>query len=294
MGRKTTMAERKALGKGLGALIPDIEGSLEEKEASLYCNIGEIQLNPYQPRTLFNQEKIEDLANSIKEKGVIQPLLVKKVGNDYQLIAGERRLRAAKRAGVTKVPVIVKNVSDAEQLEYALIENLQRENLNPIEEAEAYKRLMNKFDYTQQKLSQALSKNRATVANLLRLLKLPAEVKKSLAQEEITMGHARSLLSLNEPQKQREAYRIVVRKGLSVRETEKLVKKLTLVKKKKVPEKGLVDLEYMRNDLRQWLGTQVKIVTSGKKGKIIIEFYSSEELERIIERIRGTHERAGS
>ena len=288
------MAERKALGKGLGALIPDIEGSLEEKEASLYCNIGEIQLNPYQPRTLFNQEKIEDLANSIKEKGVIQPLLVKKVGNDYQLIAGERRLRAAKKAGVTKVPVIVKNVSDAEQLEYALIENLQRENLNPIEEAEAYKRLMNKFDYTQQKLSQALSKNRATVANLLRLLKLPAEVKKSLAQEEITMGHARSLLSLNEPQKQREAYRIVVRKGLSVRETEKLVKKLTLVKKKKVPEKGLVDLEYMRNDLRQWLGTQVKIVTSGKKGKIIIEFYSSEELERIIERIQGTHERAGS
>jgi ParB family chromosome partitioning protein len=288
------MAERKALGKGLGALIPDIEGSIEEKEASLYCSISEIQLNPYQPRTLFNQEKIEDLASSIKEKGVIQPLLVKKVGNDYQLIAGERRLRAAKRAGVTKVPVIVKNVSDAEQLEYALIENLQRENLNPIEEAEAYKRLMNKFDYTQQKLSQALSKNRATVANLLRLLKLPAEVKKSLAQEEITMGHARSLLSLNEPQKQREAYRIVVRKGLSVRETEKLVKKLTLVKKKKVPEKGLVDLEYMRNDLRQWLGTQVKIVSSGKKGKIIIEFYSSEELERIIERIRGTHERAGS
>ncbi len=288
------MAERKALGKGLGALIPDIEGSLEEKEASLYCNISEIQLNPYQPRTLFNQEKIEDLANSIKEKGVIQPLLVKKVGNDYQLIAGERRLRAAKKAGVTKVPVIVKNVSDAEQLEYALIENLQRENLNPIEEAEAYKRLMNKFDYTQQKLSQALSKNRATVANLLRLLKLPAEVKKSLAQEEITMGHARSLLSLSEPQKQREAYRIVVRKGLSVRETEKLVKKLTLVKKKKVPEKGLVDLEYMRNDLRQWLGTQVKITTSGKKGKIIIEFYSSEELERIIERIRGANDRAGS
>ena len=288
------MAERKALGKGLGALIPDVEGSLEEKEASLYCNIGEIQLNPYQPRTLFNQEKMEDLAKSIKEKGVIQPLMVKSVGNDYQLIAGERRLRAAKRAGVTKVPVIVKKVSKAEQLEYSLIENLQRENLNPIEEAEAYKRLMKEFDYTQQKLSQALSKNRATVANLLRLLKLPAEVKKSLAQGEVTMGHARSLLSLSEPQKQREAYRIVVRKGLSVRETEKLVKKLTQIKKKRVPEKGLVDLEYIRNDLRQWLGTQVKIVTRGKKGKIIIEFYSSEEFERIIERIRGTHERAGS
>jgi len=288
------MAERKALGKGLGALIPEVSGSMEEKEASLYCNIGEIQLNPYQPRTLFNQEKIEDLANSIKEKGVIQPLLVKKVGSDYQLIAGERRLRAAKRAGVTKVPVIVKKVSKAEQLEYSLIENVQRENLNPIEEAEAYKRLMKEFDYTQQKLSQALSKHRATVANLLRLLKLPAEVKKSLAQEVITMGHARSLLSLSEPQKLREAYRTVIRKGLSVRETEKLVKKLLQVKKKKVPEKVLVDLEYIRNDLRQWLGTQVKIVTSGKKGKIIIEFYSSEELERIIERIRGAHERAGS
>jgi ParB family chromosome partitioning protein len=288
------MAERKALGKGLGALIPDIEGSLEEKEASFYCHTGEIQPNPYQPRTLFNQEKIEDLANSIKEKGVIQPLLVKRVGNDYQLIAGERRLRAAKRAGVTKVPVIVKNVSDAEQLEYALIENMHRKDLNPIEEAEGYKRLMVEFDYTQQKLSQKLSKNRATVANLLRLLRLPAEIKKSLAQEEITMGHARSLLSLSEPQKQREAYRIVVRKGLSVRETEKLVKKLTQVKKKKAPEKELVDLEYMRNDLRQWLGTQVKITTSGKKGKIIIEFYSSEELERIIERIRGANDRAGS
>jgi ParB family chromosome partitioning protein len=288
------MAERKALGKGLGALIPDIEGSLEEKEAGFYCHTGEIQPNPYQPRTLFNQEKIEDLANSIKEKGVIQPLLVKRVGNDYQLIAGERRLRAAKRAGVTKVPVIVKNVSDAEQLEYALIENMHRKDLNPIEEAEGYKRLMVEFDYTQQKLSQKLSKNRATVANLLRLLRLPAEIKKSLAQEEITMGHARSLLSLSEPQKQREAYRIVVRKGLSVRETEKLVKKLTQVKKKKAPEKGLVDLEYMRNDLRQWLGTQVKITTSGKKGKIIIEFYSSEELERIIERIRGANDRAGS
>ncbi len=288
------MAERKALGKGLGALIPDIEGSLEEKEAGFYCHTGEIQPNPYQPRTLFNQEKIEDLANSIKEKGVIQPLLVKRVGNDYQLIAGERRLRAAKRAGVTKVPVIVKNVSNAEQLEYALIENMHRKDLNPIEEAEGYKRLMVEFDYTQQKLSQKLSKNRATVANLLRLLRLPAEVKKSLAQEEITMGHARSLLSLSEPQKQREAYRIVVRKGLSVRETEKLVKKLTQVKKKKAPGKELVDLEYMRNDLRQWLGTQVKIVTSGKKGKIIIEFYSSEELERIIERIRGANDRTGS
>ena len=281
------MAERKALGKGLGALIPDIEDDLEGKEGALYCNLDEIQVNPYQPRTVFDQEKIEELTRSIKEKGVIQPLLVRKVGGGYQLVAGERRLRAAKKAELEKIPVVVKEISKAELLEYSLIENLQRENLNPIEEAEAYKRLMKDFDYTQQKVSQVLGKNRATVANQLRLLKLPGMVKKSLAKGEISMGHARGLLSLSELQKVKEAFRIVVGKGLSVRETEKLVKRLSQEKKKKEPEKRLIHLEYVRNDLRQWLGTQVKIVKSGKKGKIIIEFYSSEELERIIERIKG-------
>jgi len=281
------MAERKALGKGLGALIPDIEDDFEGKEGALYCSLDEIQVNPYQPRTVFDQEKIEELTHSIKEKGVIQPLLVRKVKGGYQLVAGERRLRAAKKAGLEKVPVVVREISKAELLEYSLIENLQRENLNPIEEAEAYKRLMKDFDYTQQKVSQVLGKNRATVANQLRLLKLPGVVKKSLAKGEISMGHARGLLGLSELQKVKEAFRIVVGKGLSVRETEKLVKRLSQEKKKKEPEKRLIHLEYVRNDLRQWLGTQVKIVKSGKKGKIIIEFYSSEELERIIERIKG-------
>jgi ParB family transcriptional regulator, chromosome partitioning protein len=282
------MAERKALGKGLGALIPDIEDDLEGKEGALYCNLDEIQVNPYQPRTVFDQEKIEELTHSIKEKGVIQPLLVRKVKGGYQLVAGERRLRAAKKAGLEKIPVVVREISKAELLEYSLIENLQRENLNPIEEAEAYKRLMKDFGYTQQQVSQVLGKNRATVANQLRLLKLPGMVKKSLALGEISMGHARGLLSLSELQKVKEAFRIVVGKGLSVRETEKLVKRLSQEKIKKEPEKRLIHLEYVRNDLRQWLGTQVKIVKSGKKGKIIIEFYSSEELERIIERIKGS------
>jgi len=281
------MVERKALGKGLGALIPDIEDDLEGKEGALYCTLDEIQVNPYQPRTVFDQEKIEELTRSIKEKGVIQPLLVRKVGGGYQLVAGERRLRAAKKAGLEKIPVVVREISKTELLEYSLIENLQRENLNPIEEAEAYKKLMKDFDYTQQKVSQVLGKNRATVANQLRLLKLPGVVKKSLAKGEISIGHARGLLSLSELQKVKEAFRIVVGKGLSVRETEKLVKRLSQEKKKKEPEKRLIHLEYVRNDLRQWLGTQVKIVKSGKKGKIIIEFYSSEELERIIERIKG-------
>ncbi len=286
------MAERKALGKGLGALIPDTEGVFKGEEGNLYCNIDDIQPNPYQPRTVFDKEKIEELAHSIKEKGVIQPLLVKELGIGYQLIAGERRLRAAKIAGHKRVPIIVKKASDLEQLEYSLIENLQREDLNPIEEADAYKRLMKEFSYTQQKLSQALGKNRTTIANQLRLLNLPDVVKESLARNEITMGHARSLLSLSELQKQREAYRILVHKGLSVRETERLVKRLSQVKKKKRPEKRFVHLEQIRNDLIQWLGTQVKIVSSGKKGRIVIEFYSSEELERIIERIKGVHEKA--
>jgi len=286
------MAERKVLGKGLGALIPDVGDDFKRKERDFHCNIDEIQLNPYQPRNVFDQEKIEELANSIKEKGVIQPLLVKELEMGYQLIAGERRLRAAKIAGLNSVPIIVKKVSVEEQLEYSLIENLQREDLNPIEEADAFKRLMKEFGYTQQKLSQVLSKNRTTIANQLRLLKLPEMIKESLARNEISMGHARSLLGLNEVQKQREAYRILVRKGLSVRETEKLVKKLSQAKTKKGQEKRLIHLEYVRNDLIQWLGTQVKIVKRGEKGKIIIEFYSSEELERIIERIKGVHEKA--
>ena len=286
------MAERKVLGKGLGALIPDVGKDFERKEDSLYCKIDEIKFNPYQPRTIFGQEKIEELAHSIKEKGVIQPLLVKEVENGYQLIAGERRLRAARIANLKRVPIIVKKVSAAEQLEYSLVENLQREDLNPIEEAEAYKKLMKQFDYTQQMLSKVLSKNRATIANQLRLLKLPDVVKKSLARNEITMGHARSLLSLNELQKQREVFKVVMRKGLSVRETEKLVKKLGQAKRRKEKEKRLIHLEYMRNDLRQWLGTQVKIVKRGKKGRIIIEFYSSEDLERIVERIKGINEKA--
>ena len=286
------MAERKVLGKGLGALIPDVGKDFERKEDSLYCKIDEIKFNPYQPRTIFGQEKIEELAHSIKEKGIIQPLLVKEVENGYQLIAGERRLRAARIANLKRVPIIVKKVSAAEQLEYSLVENLQREDLNPIEEAEAYKKLMKQFDYTQQMLSKVLSKNRATIANQLRLLKLPDVVKKSLARNEITMGHARSLLSLNELQKQREVFKVVMRKGLSVRETEKLVKKLGQAKRRKEKEKRLIHLEYMRNDLRQWLGTQVKIVKRGKKGRIIIEFYSSEDLERIVERIKGIDEKA--
>ena len=285
------MAERKVLGKGLGALIPEIPENSGKQDGTLQCTIDDIQVNPYQPRTLFNQEKIEELASSIKEKGIIQPLLVKEVDIGYQLIAGERRLRAAKVAGLSQVPVIVKNVSEEEQIELSLIENLQREDLNPIEEAESYKKLMQDFEYTQQKLAQVLGKDRTTIANQIRLLKLPTMVKKALSQNEISMGHARCLLSITEPLKLREAYRLVLLKGLSVRETEKLAKKMNQVKSRKKVEEKSVHLESLRNDLMQHLGTQVKIWQRGKKGKIIIEFYSPEELEGILERIKGVNER---
>ncbi len=281
------MAERKALGKGLGALIPEIKDNLDSTGKGFYCNIADIQVNPHQPRTEFDQAKIEELAQSIKEKGIIQPLLVREMDIGYQLIAGERRLRAAKLAGLSRVPIIVKNVSEEEQIEYSLIENLQREDLNPIEEAEAYKKLMHDYDYTQQKLSQVLGKDRATIANLVRLLKLPSMIKKSLAHNEISVGHARCLLSITEPLKMREAYRLVLVKGLSVRETEKLAKRLNQTPRKREPDKLSVQLEALRTELMQHLGTQVKIIKQGKKGRIIIEFYSNEELEGILERIKG-------
>ena len=285
------MAERKVLGKGLGALIPEVKEDAETSDRSLNCTIENIQVNPHQPRTVFNQDKIEELSRSIKEKGIIQPLLVKESDIGYELIAGERRLRAAKLAGLTQVPIIVKNVSEEEQVEYSLIENLQREDLNPIEEAEAYKKLMQDYEYTQQKLSQVLGKDRTTIANQIRLLKLPTIVKKALSQNEISMGHARCLLSIPEPLKLREAFRLVLLKGLSVRETEKLAKKLNQTKTRKKTEEKSTHLEAIRSDLMQHLGTQVKIWQKGKKGKIIIEFYSPEELEGILERIKGVDER---
>ena len=285
------MAERKVLGKGLGALIPEIKEDAGTSERSLNCTIDTIQVNPHQPRKVFDQDKIEELARSIKEKGIIQPLLVKESEIGYELIAGERRLRAAKLAGITQVPIIVKTVSEEEQIELSLIENLQREDLNPIEEAEAYKKLMQDFEYTQQQLSQVLGKDRTTIANQIRLLKLPAMVKKALSQNEISMGHARCLLSISEPLKLREAFRLVLLKGLSVRETEKLAKKLNQTKTIKKTEEKSTHLEAIRSDLMQHLGTQVKILQKGKKGKIIIEFYSPEELEGILERIKGVDER---
>ena len=284
------MTKRPALGKGLGALIPDIEK--EDRKNFLSCGIEEITPSRYQPRRGFDERRLSELADSIREKGIIEPLIVRKRETGYELIVGERRWRAAQRAGLKEVPVIVRDVTTAEAMELALIENLQREDLNSIEEAEAYKRLMEEFHYTQEELARRIGKDRTTVANAVRLLKLPEEVKDSLADESISSGHARAFLTLDTAEEQRTACREVIKKGLSVRETERLVKRLSLQESKgemdvKLAREEDPHLGYLEETLKKFLGTQVRIPRKERKGKIEIEFYSEEDLERIIERIMG-------
>ena len=282
------MAKRPALGKGLGALIPDIEK--EDRKNLFSCGIEEITPSRYQPRKGFDEGKLTELANSIKEKGIIEPLIVRKTDGGYELIVGERRWRAAQRAGIKEIPVIVRDVSTGEALELALIENLQREDLNPLEEAEAYKRLMEEFQYKQEELAKRIGKDRTTVANALRLLKLPQEIKAYLADETISSGHARALLGLDNHEEQKMACMKVIKKGLSVRDAERLVRRLNLQPSKEgvagePPSEEELHLGYLEETLRKFLGTQVRIPKKGRRGKIEIEFYSEEDLERILELI---------
>lgn len=282
------MTKRKVLGKGLGALIPEIN-QYDDKDNYVYCNVEDIKPNKFQPRKGFDEDKIEDLVVSIKEKGIIQPLIVRDVGDGYELIAGERRWRAAKRAGITEVPVIVKKASDTEVLELSLIENIQREDLSCLEEAEAYKRLTEEFTLTQEEVAKRVGKDRSTITNYLRLLKLPLEIRDGLSRDVVTMGHARAFLSLETPVKQREAYRQVLKRGLSVRQTENMVRGLKREKKNKPLERDKdIHLDAIKNELIKQFGTQVKIVArKGGRGKIEIEFYSLDDLDRIIETLKG-------
>ncbi|MFH1624803.1 MAG: ParB/RepB/Spo0J family partition protein [Pseudomonadota bacterium] len=279
------MTKRTALGKGLGALIPDITQLADDKDSYVYCKVEDITPNKFQPRKQFHDERTDDLVASIKEKGIIQPLIVRQIEDGYELIAGERRWRAAKRAGIKEVPVIIRKVSDTEVLELSLVENIQREDLNALEEAQAYKRLVEESNLTQEEIAKRLGKNRSTITNYLRLLRLSPEIRDALVTNNITMGHARAFLSLETAAKQREAYRQVLKRGFSVRQTENLVRRLKGEKKHKLIEKQKdIHLESIRNELVRRLGTQVKVVTrKGGRGKIEIEFYSLEDLDRIIE-----------
>lgn len=277
--------KKMALGRGLDALIPNFEPVHEDTEKDyLHCDIDLIHSNPYQPRIRFAEEELAELSASVREQGIIQPLLVRKHATlGYELIAGERRLRAAKIAGLTQVPVVIREVSDANMLEISLVENIQRENLNPLEESEAYYRLISEFGMTQEQVADRVGKSRPAVANFLRLKNLPEQIRDSLRDGELSMGHARALLSLEHSAQQSDAWRMVISKGLSVRETEILVRRLKTEEKK--PKKSAADAAYftsLSEDLSRRFGTKVQIRRRGKKGKLEIEFYTDEDLDRVL------------
>jgi len=284
MNKKTT------LGKGLNALFPDI-GSVMEEEGktgvATLLDIEAIHPNPYQPRKIFDPEKIEELAASLRSSGILQPLIVRKGSDGYELIAGERRWRAAIKADLKEVPVIIKNVSNDQVLKLSLIENLQRENLNPIEEAEAYYRLIEDFKFLQEAVGEAVGKNRSTITNALRLLKLPEEIKKDLSLGKISSGHARAILVLDNNAKRLTLHREIIKRELSVRQTEELVKHWKERRPLPARRKEPVEIKSIRENLQRALGTQVKITRKGKQGKIEIFFFSDDDLERILEIIQG-------
>jgi ParB family chromosome partitioning protein len=282
------MEKRPALGKGLSALIPDAP---EPRLGPLEVDVDRLSPNALQPRSQADDERLADLARSIKSNGVIQPIIVRKVGDRFQIIAGERRWRAARQAGLLQVPVVVREVAKGQErslLEMALIENIQRENLNPIDEAHAYHRLSAEFHLTQEDIADAVGKDRSSVANYLRLLKLPDDVRADVAAGTLSMGHARALLTLTDEADQRRTARDIIAQNLSVRETESLVKRIAEGGKPPHAARGpAVDVHTRAAEdrLRLALGTRVRIVRHGSRGRIEIEFGSEEELIRIYEQL---------
>jgi ParB family chromosome partitioning protein len=277
---------RKALGKGLGALIPETRREAGEGENKIVeIIIDEIAANPYQPRSTMNDGSLEDLKESISEKGVLQPVIVRRKSGRFELVAGERRLRAAKLANLRSIPAVVKSVSDSEALEIALVENLQREDLNPIDEARGYKELINRFNLTQEQLAKKLARDRSTIANVLRLLNLPEPVKIALEEGKITMGHARALLGLDDGKQIESVFRTLLHRGLSVRQVEALVRRRIKARTRRSRSAPSVDAEMGRieEELMRKLGTRVRVVARGGHGRIEIEFYSNDDLTRILE-----------
>lgn len=274
---------RKALGRGLSALLPERIPAAGADEL-MELDIDRVVPNENQPRSTFREDKLEELAQSIKEVGVMQPIVVRRDGQNYQIVAGERRWRAAQRAGLIRIPAVVKEVPDDKVLELALIENIQREELTPIEEAHAYQRLMEEMGLTQEELAVRVGKDRATISNTIRLLRLPLDVQKMVEDRTISMGHARALLSLNSDALQRKLAQVIVEKQLSVREAEALVKRA--IKGETVvavtPERQIdPNVKAAQDKLSKALNTKVRIAAKGRGGSIEIEYYSAEDLDRI-------------
>jgi ParB family chromosome partitioning protein len=277
--------KRPALGRGLSALIPDVPATPVPSERALEVDIDLLRPNRDQPRTAIDESKIDELARSIKSNGIIQPIVVRKDDRGYEIIAGERRWRASQRAGLLKVPVVVRDIPEERLLAAALIENIQREDLNPIEEAQAYRRLVDEHHLTQDQIADAVGRDRSSVANYLRLLKLPTEVRSNLSAGALSMGHARALLGLSDEGEQLRVAREVVAKNLSVRETETIVKKGTPPAPAREENPKDVHTRAAEEKLRFAMGTRVRIVRKGKGGRIEIDFQNEDELQRLYEQL---------
>ncbi len=277
--------KRPALGRGLSALIPDAPASAPAPARSLEIDTDLLRPNKFQPRTHVDDDRIEELSRSIRSHGIIQPIVVRKAGQGFDIVAGERRWRAAQRAGLLKVPVVVRDVPDDRLLAVALIENIQREDLNPIEEAVAYRRLSDEFHLTQEQIADAVGKDRSSIANYVRLLRLPQEVRANLGSGTLSMGHARALLALGDEHAQLRLARDIVARNLSVRETEALVKKAGEPAVATPGKTVDVHTRAAEDKLRLVLGTRARIVRKGKGGRIEIDFSSEDELHRIYEQL---------
>lgn len=291
-------SKSRGLGKGLEALfnnseIDTKEISIEKKQENedkgiSFINVNEIKPNQNQPRKTFDEEKLEELANSIKEHGLIQPVILRKADRGYEIVAGERRWRACRRAGIKELPCIIKELTDEQNMLLAIIENMQREDLNPIEEAEGLNQMITAFGMTQEQVSKSVGKSRPYITNALRLLKLPNEVRKLVSDEKLSTGHARAIAGIPSVEKQIQIAEYAVKNGLSVREIENLIREENTVKKKTSKRKSpkSADVKRVEEDLKHIMGTKVSLNQSGKKGKIEIEYYSREELERLIELLK--------
>lgn len=290
-----TQKERKALGKGLSALISDymdLDGENDNNAKETYIDLDSIKPNPYQPRYDFDALNLEELKDSIIEFGVLQPILVKRLDGGYQLIAGERRMHAAKLAGLRQIPAIIKDIDDLKTMEMALVENIQRQNLSPLEEALAFERFIHDFGYTHDLLAKKISKSRSYITNTIRLLSLPNDVKELIKQRRLTAGHARAILNVPNPS---ELAQIIIDKNLSVRETEDLVKKQNIELQKdkggatreSSPRTRDDEIATIEKTLSELLNLEVSITKSGEKGKILIKFNNLEELDSLIQLIGG-------
>lgn len=283
------MKAKSGLGRGLEALIPQIAD--DSADDVVRMRIEDLKPSPYQPRREFDFEKLQELADSIREHGVLQPIVVRKgVGRWYEIIAGERRFRAAKQLGMETIPALVRDISDRQAMEIALIENLQREDLSPIEVAEAYAKIMEHFELTQDQLAARVGQSRSHVANLMRLLSLPADIREFVSRGTISMGHARALLSLPEAPAQRTVAAKIASEGLTVRAVEQLVQRMQSVSRgtspKKESPKAAPGLKVYEDQLRDILGTSVRVQLGKQRGKIEIEYFSLEDLERIVQILR--------